>query len=190
MPATLIDQQLSNSVNTIETLTYHITPTANGCNGNITPYTVTVFPTPDLANTPPSLQICNNTPTNVTLTSNVAGTMFTWTCTPSSANVTGWANNPVPTTLLNQTLTNLGFNTEWVTYAVTPASNGCNGPVTNYTVTVVQTPDVFFNPPAQTICSQQTSSIQVLSSVPGATFAWTATPSGPTITGQSMSPCR
>jgi uncharacterized protein (TIGR02145 family) len=185
VPGTLLNQTLDNTGFSTETVTYHVIPIANGCPGPVTNYVVTVYPTPNLSNAPPSLQICNNTATNLTLTSNVTGTMFTWTCTPSSANVTGWANNGVPTTLLNQTLTNLGLLTEWVTYHINPAANGCTGPVTDFTVTVVQSPDVFFNPPAQTICSQQTSAIQVLSSVPGATFTWTATPSGPTITGQS-----
>ena len=184
-PTTTLNQTLDNTGFNIETVTYNLTPIANGCSGNITPYVVTIFPTPDLSNTPPSMQLCNNSPTNLTLTSNIAGTSFTWTCTPSSANITGWANNAVPTTVLNQFLTNLGLNTEWVTTIVTPSANGCLGPVTDYTVTVVQSPDVFFNPAAQTICSQQTSNIQVLSSVPGTTFTWTVTPSSPNLSGQA-----
>jgi uncharacterized protein (TIGR02145 family) len=185
VPATVLNQVLDNTGFNAELVTYHLTPAANGCNGNLTDYAVTVFPTPNLSNAPPSMQICNNTSTNLTLTSNVTGSLFTWTCTPSSANVTGFSNNAVPTTLLNQLLTNLGLNTEWVTYHVTPAANGCTGPLTDYTVTVVQSPDVFFNPPAQTICSQQTSGINVLSSVPGTTFTWTATPSSPNLSGQA-----
>jgi uncharacterized protein (TIGR02145 family) len=185
VPSNSLNQLLVNTGFNIEGVTYHVTPTGNGCTGPITDYVVTVYPTPDLSNTPLSMQLCNNTATNLTLTSNIAGTLFTWTCTPSSANVTGWANNAIPGTLLNQTLTNLGLNPEWVTYHITPTANGCTGAVANYVVNVVQTPDVIFNPAAQTICSQQTSNIQITSSVPGATFTWTATPSGPTITGQS-----
>jgi uncharacterized protein (TIGR02145 family) len=185
VPTATLNQTLDNTGYNIEWVTYEVTPAANSCNGPVTDYVVTVYPTPDLSNTPLSMQLCNNTSTNFTLTSNTAGTLFTWTCTPSSANVTGWANNAVPTTLLNQTLNNSGLNNEWVTYHITPAANGCAGPITDYTVNVVQSPDVFFNPSAQTICSQQTSNIQVLSSVPGTTFTWTATPSGPAITGES-----
>ena len=64
---------------------------------------------------------------------------------------------------------------------MTPHANGCDGPVTDYVVTVVSSPDVYFNPPAQTICSQQTSSLQVLSHVPGTTFAWTTSASSPNL---------
>ena len=91
----LIAQTLINTGFAIETITYHITPTANCCNGPAADYVVTVFPVPDLSNNPPSEQICNNQNTNLTLTSDVAGTLFTWTCTPSSGNVTGYSDNNI-----------------------------------------------------------------------------------------------
>jgi len=184
-PTTTLNQTLVNSGYNTETVTYHITPNTNGCNGVITDYLVTVFPVPDLSNSPPASQVCNNTPTGVTLTSNVAGTTFTWTCTPSSANISGWANNAIPTTTLNQTLLNSGLFIETVTYHMTPSANGCLGPVTDYVVTVVQSPDVYFSPPAQTICSEATSSIQILSHVPGTTFTWTTSASSPNLSGFS-----
>ena len=53
------------------------------------------------------------------------------------------------------------------------------GPVTDYTVPIVQTPDVSFNPASQTICSLQPTLIQMLSSVPLTTFAWTVTAKQP-----------
>jgi uncharacterized protein (TIGR02145 family) len=185
IPTITLNQTLDNTGFNIETVTYHLSPNANGCTGNIADYVVTVFPTPDLSNMPKSMQVCNNSSPNLALTSNVAGALFTWTCTPSSANVTGWSNNAVPTGLLNQTLSNSGLNIETVIYHMTPQANGCTGPVTDYTVTVVQTPDVFFNPASQTICSLQSTLIQVLSSVPLTTFAWTVTASSPNLTGQT-----
>jgi len=133
------------------------------------------------------MQVCNNTPTNQTLTSHVTGSLFTWTATGSSLLVTGYSDNATPTNYLNQTLVNSGLNVEYVTYHMTPHANGCNGPVTDYVVTVVSSPDVYFNPLAQTICSGQTSSIQVLSHVPGTTFTWTASASSPNLTGYSNS---
>ena len=78
---------------------------------------------------------------------------------------------------------NSGFSPETVTYHITPHANGCDGPVSDFIVTVVSSPDVFFNPPAQTRCSGVTSAIQILSSVPGTTFTWTASASSPSLTG-------
>ena len=53
------------------------------------------FPNTSSNNAPLTKSLCNNSNTNIPLSSNVAGTLFTWTCTPSSANITGWANNTV-----------------------------------------------------------------------------------------------
>ena len=182
-PTTSLIQVLINSGYNLETVTYKITPKANGCNGSANNFIVTVYPTPDLSNTPKLMQVCNNIATNLTLTSNVSGTLFTWTCTPSSGNVTGYSNNNIPSGLLNQTLVNSGLNIESVTYHITPHANGCDGTLTDYVVSVVQSPDVYFNPPAQTICSLQSTNIQILSHVPGTTFTWTASGSSVLVTG-------
>jgi len=186
-PSGFLDQTLINTGFNLETVTYHVTPHANGCEGPITDFVVTVYPVADLSNNPLNMQVCNNTPTNQTLISNVAGTLFTWTATGSSPLVSGYSDNAIPTDFLNQTLINAGLNVEYVTYHMTPYANGCDGPVTDYVVTVVSSPDVYFNPPAQTICSLQTSSIQVLSHVPGTTFAWTTSASSPNLSGYSYS---
>ncbi|HNW77193.1 MAG TPA: FISUMP domain-containing protein [Bacteroidales bacterium] len=185
IPDDSINQWLFNSSYLTQQVTYHIVPHYGTCIGNDTDFVVRVFPVPDLSNTPPASSVCNNVPIGAVLTSNVDSTMFTWTCTPSSSNITGWSNNVIPTVNLNQTLINSGLTTEWVIYHMTPIANGCYGHVTDYTVTVIPSPDVYFNPPAQTICSGDTSSIQILSSVPGATFSWTVVSSSSNLTGQS-----
>jgi uncharacterized protein (TIGR02145 family) len=181
----LIDQTITNSGFTVDTLIYRLLPEANSCSGDSVDYRVIVFPTPDMSNDPPESQVCNSTPTGVTLTSHVDGTTFTWIATPSSANITGWSNNSIPTTSLNQTLVNNGLLIETVTYTMTPSANGCIGPDTNYVVTVVQSPDVYFNPPAETICSEGTSNIEILSHVPGTTYEWTTAASSANLSGFS-----
>jgi uncharacterized protein (TIGR02145 family) len=185
VPTILLNQTLSNSGFNIETVTYRIVPHANGCAGDTTNYIMTVYPTPDMTNNPLAKWQCNNTQTNIGLTSNVTGTLFTWTCTPSSGNVTGWSNNAIPTVLLNQTLANSGFAIETVTYHITPHANNCNGLVYNYIVTVYPTADVYFNPVSQSVCSGQSTNVQNLSHVPGTTFVWTASGSSGNVSGYS-----
>jgi uncharacterized protein (TIGR02145 family) len=174
---------LINSSFTDQTVTYHITPHANGCDGTVVNYVVTVHPSPDLSNTPPAKSQCNNTGTSLVLTSNVTVTLFTWTASGSSPNVTGFSNNNIPATLINQTLVNIGFNTETVTYHITPVANTCNGTVYPYVVTVFPTPDVQVNPASQTICSSATTNLSLNSDVAAATFTWTATGSSPDVSG-------
>jgi uncharacterized protein (TIGR02145 family) len=184
-PSIMINDILHNSGSSVETVTYHIIPIINGCTGTVYNYTVIVYPTPVLSNSPTSKQQCNNLSTNITLTSNVNGTLFTWTATGSSFQITGFENDTIPTIILNDLLVNAGYNTETVTYHITPSANGCNGSVTNFTVTVYPTPDVYFNPPSQVICPFQTTSITNLSHVSGTTFSWVATSSSPLVSGFS-----
>ena len=115
----------------------------------------------------------------MTLTSHVAGTLFTWTATGSSLLVSGFSDNAVPTTTLNQTLTNSGDNIEWVTYHLTPAANGCNGVVTDFTVTVYPVPDLSTTPLFKEICNNNSTNITLTSNVAGTLFTWTATGSSP-----------
>ena len=76
----------------------------------------------------------------------MAGTLFTWTATGSSPFVTGYSNNAVPASSINQVLINTGSAAETVTYHITPNANGCNGPVFDYVVTVLTVP-ALTNPP-------------------------------------------
>lgn len=184
-PGVLINQTLDNSGPDIETVTYHITPSANGCTGSATDYVVTVFPVPDLSNIPASQSQCNNTNTNITLNSNVQGTLFTWTCVPSSGSLWGYSNNAIPTTAINQVILNRDITIETVTYQVTPQANGCLGPVTDYVVTVYPTPMVTNSPPAKSQCNNTNTSIILTSDVTGTMYTWTCTPGSANITGYS-----
>lgn len=182
----LIAQTLINSLPITGEVDYTISMTAVGCLGIDTTYKVFVKPKPHLTNNPLSKSICSGASTNINLIPDVTGTLFTWTCTSGSANIIGFSDNLIiPSTLINQTLINTGFNTETVTYHITPHALGCTGLLSDFIVTVYPVPDVYFTPPAQTICSQQTTNVQVLSHVSGATFTWTVTASSINLSGFS-----
>ena len=183
VPVTQISQNLINTGNTPETVTYHITPHSNGCSGWVYNYVVTVIPSPYLTNSPLRKTQCNNQNTNLTLTSNVAGTQFNWTASASSPSLTGYSNSITPGTLIAQTLGNTGFNVDSVTYHVTPVTNGCPGSVTDYHVVVFPVPDIYFIPNGETVCEGQASGLSLLSHVSGATYSWTATASSLNLSG-------
>jgi uncharacterized protein (TIGR02145 family) len=136
----VISQTLTNSGFNLETVTYTVTPTANGCTGNPLVFTVTVFPVPDVYFTPLSQTFCSGGTTNLILASHVAGSSFTWTATGSSPNVTGFS--PGSGTLIQQTLINNGYMSETVNYAADPMANGCPGVITHGIVTVNPWPAV------------------------------------------------
>jgi uncharacterized protein (TIGR02145 family) len=148
---------------------------------------VTVIPSPYLTNSPLRKTQCNNQNTNLTLTSNVLGTQFNWTASPSSPALIGYSNSVNPGTIIAQTLGNTGFNVDSVTYHITPQTSGCPGSVTDYHVVVFPTPDVYFIPNGETVCEGKASALSLHSHVAGTTYSWTATASSPNLSGYSSS---
>jgi len=181
----IIAQTLTNSGYSTETVTYTITPSANGCTGPSSDYVVSVYPVPDLSNNPTTKSICSGVSTNITLLSNVSGTLFTWTATSSSPNISGYASNSTPSSTISQTLTNSGYTQETVTYHITPVANGCTGTSADYIVTVNPVPDLSNSPLLQSQCNNLATGISLTSNVSGTTFSWTTTGSSPNITGYS-----
>ena len=171
---TIISQTLTTTGNTSGTATYTITPTANGCIG--TPINVVVIanPIPTVTSTPTAQTICSGNSTAISLSSNVAGTSFSWT--QSSSQVAGASNASGAN--INQTLTATSTVAGSTTYTVTPAVGGCTGTSINVPITVSPIPLVTATPTAQTICSGDSSNISLSSNVVGTTFSWTVAQNG------------
>lgn len=183
-----INQTLINSTNSAGTVTYTITPIANGCNGTPVDFVLTVNPIPDVILSLSNQSICSGTATTaVTFSSGVSGTIYNWTATPSGAGITGYTasgNAIIASQIINNSLAAQGT----VTYHVTPSNSGCAGTIQNHVVMINPLPLVTNTPMTQTICSGAlTSNVNLLSNVAGTTFTWIATPSSPAITGYQPS---
>jgi PKD repeat protein len=165
------------------TVTYIITPTANGCCGVPVNYVITVNPVPQITNNPLFKTICSGSSTNIILTSTVVGTTYTWTASCIAGTVTGFSasgsNN------INETLINNGTIIGTVRYIIIPTRNGCPGIPTNFDVYVQPVSDAIAVPPTQTVCSgSQNAAIILTSNVPGTSFLWSAVANPPAgITG-------
>ena len=171
---TLIAQTLTATGSTAGTATYNITPTANGCAGTPINVTITVNPLPVVTATPSSQTICSGESTNISLSSSVTGTTYTWTVTQTG--VSGATNGSG--TLIAQTLTATGITAGTATYNITPTANGCSGTPINVTITVNPLPVVTATPSSQIICSGESTNISLSGSVTGTTYTWTATQTG------------
>ena len=190
--STIPVQTISTTGTTQGTVTYVITPTASGCPGTATNYTILVNPKPTVTNSPLTQTICSGgSSTLVTLTSGVAGTTFAWTAT-ATAGVSGFTSSGT-NTIPVQTISTTGTTQGTVTYVITPTASGCPGTSTNYTILVNPVPTVTNSSLTQTICSGGSSALVTLTSgVAGTTFSWTATAtagvSGFTASGTSTIP--
>jgi gliding motility-associated-like protein len=171
----VINQTLTNPSNsTPGSVQYNVTATSTTGNCVATSsytITVTVNPTPAVTN-PSSVQICNATSPNITLTASTAST-FTWTIGTITGGITGataGAGN-----LINQTLTNPSNSTAGsVQYIVTPTSTaGSCAAATPFTITVTVNPTpAVTNAPAAAICTGGNPNIALTASVPS-NFSWT-----------------
>ena len=155
------------------TVSVHYQP-APGCTTSLpTVYNVTVKPLPVITNASLVDSICSATAPSILITTSIPGCTFTWTAVNSVGNITGFsasgASNPI-----SETLTNTLFTLGEVTYTVIPSVNGCSGASKDFRVEVKPTPDAYFQPSSDTICSAQTTSTVILSHVAGTLFVWTA----------------
>ncbi|RYY99572.1 MAG: PKD domain-containing protein [Chitinophagaceae bacterium] len=165
----LIDESLVNTGNAPVSVTYIITPAANGCAGASFTLTVTVNPRPAVTSAATG-SICGSNPLSHLLTSNVAGATFTWdrAAVPgiSNAGVSAQTANPISETLFNTTTSPID-----VVYTIAAQFGSCAGAAATYTVTVNPTP-VITSANTGAVCSGQPLSYLVSSTVSGSVYTW------------------
>ncbi|MGD9929768.1 MAG: PKD-like domain-containing protein [Mangrovibacterium sp.] len=162
-----IVQTLTATSNTAGTVTYTITPRANGCDGAPVDVTITVNPRPDVVATPASQTICSGGSTNISLSGSVTGTSFNWTT--ASSGVTGADNGSGST--ISQILTASGSSPGTVTYRITPTASGCSGDYIDVVVTVNPTPSV--NQPASPVYCAGDAVASISFSGNATAYSWT-----------------
>ena len=167
-----IIQTLINTGNVNETVLYRIVAkdTLTGCLGDSTNIIITVYPIPKVNAS--SQNICSGTQTNIALSSNVSGTLFTWTAS-ARGSTTGFrdTSNAVGGPIIN-TLVNNSSIRDTVIYAIRATSNGCVSLDTLIRVIVYPIPlssGGFAN-----ICSNDTAKYTATSLVAGTTYTFTA----------------
>ncbi len=149
--------------------TITVTPTANGCTGTPSTYTITVNPTVTV-NVPASYSVCNGaTVPGSSFSSPSTGVLFTWTNDNTSIGLGANGNGSVPSFIA----TNTGTTPITATITVTPSINTCPGNPSTYTITVYPTTTVVV-PANFAVCNGVTIPATAFNSpTPGAIFAWT-----------------
>ena len=127
-----------NNTNSPVTATITIVPTANGCVGAPANFTITVNPSPDVAQ-PIDQQVCNGQQIQaVAFNGTVAGTTFNWTNNNPSIGLAAYGNNTIqPFTAIN----NSNVRTT-ATITVTTIANGCTGNARTFEISVEPTPNL------------------------------------------------
>jgi hypothetical protein len=156
-PQTRVEQLLTNNTNAPATLTYTVTPSANGCTGSSYQLIVNVNPKPAI--TAMSATICSSetftiSPANGANGIVPANTTYTWDVT-DNPNVTGESRVTTGSINISQTLVNTSNIPQTVTYSVSPTSGEAGScPGISFTVSVLVNPQPTITAAqAQTVCS-------------------------------------
>ena len=137
----------------------------NGCSGFDTVQLITT-PVPQVTNTLLTKSICSGENTNIALTSSVPETIFHWTASLTSGNITGFSADSGQ--VINQVLINTLPSPGVVTYSITPKVGSCSGNNVDFIVTV--------NPGDSAKISISASANNICSGTP---VTFTATPTNP-----------
>jgi gliding motility-associated-like protein len=172
----LPEQVITSNLMATTYVTFHVFatgPAPTYCAANETLYIVQVEPSPTVTNTPLFQEVCSDEETTlVTLTSNVPGTMFTWTATGNPSSLTGFTSSgtaAIPVEIITNPTTSPGT----VTYHIIPsgAAGSCGATPRDYITTVHPTPTIN-SPLAGSTCSNSPFTYNITSLVAGATFTW------------------
>lgn len=167
-----ISQTLTNNTNSPATVTYIVTPVADGCTGSNFTFVQTVKPSPAIETQ--TTKICSNTSFNVAPT-NVpigAATLYTWSAPVinpvGSLSGAGAQTNSV--TVISQSLTNSTNAVATATYDVTPVSGTCTG--STFKVLVTVTPRAVIAAQTTTVCSGSSFNVLPANAPAGTLYTW------------------
>lgn len=159
----------TNSGTSPITGTISVTATTNSCVGQPSNFTITVKPKPTL-NVPNDTIVCSGSVIpQGTPSSALPGTTYSWTNNNTSIGLSSSGNGNVPSfNAQNNTLVPVTAN-----ISITPASDGCAGTPSSYTITVE--PNATVSVPANiSVCAGGTvQAMGFTSNPPNATFEWT-----------------
>ena len=157
-----------NLTNTTISSTVVISASANNCPGNTKTFTITVDPTPNMAQ-PSNINVCNGTLLDsISFVGNVSGTVFSWINNSSDIGLpaSGIGN------IASFVATNNTYAPITATISVAGIANSCNSINRLFSITVNPTPAID-SIPNHIICNgKSTNLIGITGSVSGTQYSW------------------
>ncbi len=173
---TAISQTLTNLNTTASTVTYTVTPLANGCTGSNFTVTVPVSPVPVIG--VQATSVCSANSFTVAPTTVPVGTTYTWAApvnTPFGV-VSGGSSQTTPALSISQILTNTSFVPAQTAYDVVPVAGSCAGGGFTVTVTVNPATALSSSLTPAAVCSNTLFSYTPTSNTPSTNvYSWTRT---------------
>jgi gliding motility-associated-like protein len=143
--------------------TITVTPSANGCPGLSTNFSITVKETPVMSQVQNQTLCENGTTTTVNFSGAPAGTSYDWVNNNPSIGLAANGNGNI--NAFNAADTGTAIIT------ITPSNNGCNGASTSFLITVNQSP-AMNTLTEQALCEDKETEAIIFSGTPGTTYNW------------------
>ena len=162
-----ISGNLTNTISTITTATYIVTPVTGSCTGLT--FTLQVELKPKAIINPLSQTICSGQTFGITPTNPTSGivpnlTTYTW-ANPTGTALVGLISQTTAVSQIFGTLTNTSNIARSATYQVTPLSGDCTGNL--FSITVWVNPKVSINTFSRVICSGVSFSLSAINVTDG-----------------------
>jgi hypothetical protein len=167
--STTINNVLSQSGLSNETVVYQVTPSFNGCTGATQTVTVTIKPIPN-AHGQNNVTLCDSTSSpEFFLNGDVPNTVFTWANNQPGIGLASTGTGDILPALINIS----GNQNVVMTITVTPSLNGCVGANESHTITVLGNPTM--NPVNDLNLCNELGSGSINFSGTGTSYTWANT---------------
>jgi hypothetical protein len=174
---TFITGSLTNLTDFVQTTTFTIIASADGCASTSATFSITVNPTPTVDAIPLTQTVCgeiNFSTITISNPNNIAGTTYTWV-RDNTTSVTGLASNGSGNAI-SGTLVNTTNIDQTVIFTITASANGCLSDPLTIEVIVQASPLVLATPTSQNRCNSvaiNTINLTNPNAVAGTTYSWT-----------------
>ncbi len=166
---TNITGTLNNTTTVVQTATYTVIPSFNGCAGLPFDVVVSVNPKPDVNATTDIILCTGETSPLINFLGNVSGATYNWSSNLTSIGIAASGSNSVP----SFTAINTGLTPVIATVTVTPTANSCTGLSKIFKITVNPRPNVNSITNLVKCNGIASGSILFTGSVNGTSFDWT-----------------
>ena len=166
---TNITGTLNNTTTVVQTATYTVIPSLNGCAGLPFDVVVSVNPKPDVNAITDIILCAGETSTLINFSGNVSGATYNWSSNSTSSGIAASGSNSVP----SFTAINTGLTPIIATVTVTPSANRCMGLSKTFKITVNPRPNVTSITNLVKCNGIASGTILFTGSLNGTTFDWT-----------------
>ena len=145
-----------------------ITPSVNGCQGDVNSFSITVNPLPDISSIPDQTYCADEMSNEIILNADASGSTISWISSNQTIGIGASGNS----TISSFETVNTGNTVVSATISAQAELNSCIGPTTSFNITINPIPSVNATSLIALCDGQNSSVINPTSPISGTSFSW------------------